>query len=499
MAIYHFSAKPFSRGSGQSTVAASAYRSCDRMVDERTGRVHDYRFKRGHAGGGVILPGGGTLSRSDLWNAVEANHTRGDAIVARELELALPNELTLAQNMVLVDEFSLFVSNLYRVGVQFDIHSKADSNDNSDESARDYSPHDPRNIHAHLMQTACHVDSQGELGNKCLELDPIHCSRAKILNQMQCLRPVWEDMCNSALVRAGHAIQIDHRTLEAQGIDRRPTFHLGPSASAIERNGISSRIRQREVARSAAEQAQAVAEAQAEAKSQLEVARLESALEEARAIELASRARTRPEVESELTRLLTEIARIDAFVLAAPSLARQAPTYIELAAARKNVLPAAKRASQARLNSVVLTEELSSLGWWRPLRRATLTKELEGNRRKTNELEDRALKVQECAKMKRTKEDIAHGVKMQTQRKGDLVTQCQSLEIELQAIQALEVFCKPAWEPGLGATKPRPQEGRAQTPQRDAGPPARIDRRNTQDIPECEPDRSSEYERPRGG
>ena len=43
---------------------------------------------------------------------------------------------------------------------------------------------------------------------------------------------------------------IDHRTLEAQGIERAPTTHLGPSVAAMERKGIStlrgSRNRRRE-------------------------------------------------------------------------------------------------------------------------------------------------------------------------------------------------------------------------------------------------------------
>jgi len=498
MAIFHMSARPFSRGSGQSVVAASAYRSCDRLVDQRTGQIHDYRAKRGHAGGGVILPGGGTLSSSDLWNAVEAKHKRWDAIVGRELELALPFELTLGQNRVLVDEFSLFVSNLYRVGVQFDIHTKADGNDDSDGSARFYPPHDPRNIHAHLMQTACHVDPQGELGNKCLELDPIHCSRAKILNQMQYLRAVWEQMCNLAMARAGYATRIDHRTLEAQGIERRPSFHLGPCASAIERAGKSSRIREREMARAAAEKAQVAAEAEAEAKAIQELESLERELEEARAIEQATRARTRIEVESELTPLLKELTQVNAFLLAAPNLTKKAPTAIQLAAARKDAAPAAKRASQARQISVVLANELSVLGWWRPFRHGTLTKELEDSRRRTIELDERATRVQARAKTKWTKEDISLWVKTQTRRKGELVAQCQSLELELQAIRALEVCRKPAWEPGPGVTNPDLQEGRAQTPQRDAGPPARMGGCDARDTHADEAS-VQQYERPRSG
>ncbi len=438
------------------------------------------------------------MSRSDLWNAVEAKHKRWDAIIARELELALPAELTLEQNWGLVEEFSVFVSNRYKVGVQFDIHAKYKVKDCSKEDARYYSPGDPRNIHAHLMQTACHLDSRGELGNKCLELDPIHCSRAKILNQMQYLRAVWAGMCNSALLRAGHATQIDHRTLQAQGIDRRPTFHLGPSACAIERTGRSSWIRAREVARAGAEKAQAAAEAAAEAKSRLEIESLEKALEDARAIELTSRGRNRQEVESELTPLLTELTRINAFLRSAPNLAMKAPTSIDLAAARNDAVTAAKLASLARRESEILTEELSSLGWWQAFRQGTRKKELEDSRRWATELDERASRVQECAKMRWAKEDIALGVKTQTERKGELVARCQSLANELQAIQVADGLRKPRGVLELGVTKPDPQKGTAQTAHTSADPPEWLDGYNTQDIQADEVPRQ-EYDRPRCG
>ncbi|MCP4140320.1 MAG: MobA/MobL family protein, partial [Chloroflexi bacterium] len=47
MADYRFSAQAISRGKGQSSVASAAYRSASRMVDERTGEIHDYTRKSG--------------------------------------------------------------------------------------------------------------------------------------------------------------------------------------------------------------------------------------------------------------------------------------------------------------------------------------------------------------------------------------------------------------------------------------------------------------------
>jgi len=48
------------------------------------------------------------------------------------------------------------------------------------------------------------------------------------------VRLKWEEHANRALERAGHDARIDRRTLEAQGIDREPTIHIGPRAQHIE-------------------------------------------------------------------------------------------------------------------------------------------------------------------------------------------------------------------------------------------------------------------------
>ena len=47
MAIYHCSCKVISRSSGRSAVGASAYRSGEKLENERDGIVHDYTHKSG--------------------------------------------------------------------------------------------------------------------------------------------------------------------------------------------------------------------------------------------------------------------------------------------------------------------------------------------------------------------------------------------------------------------------------------------------------------------
>ena len=61
MAVYHFSARTVSRSAGRSSTAAAAYRAAERIVDGRTGEIHDYTRKGGVVASEVILPGGGTM------------------------------------------------------------------------------------------------------------------------------------------------------------------------------------------------------------------------------------------------------------------------------------------------------------------------------------------------------------------------------------------------------------------------------------------------------
>ena len=47
MAIYHLEAKVVSRGTGRSAVAASAYLSCSKILNDYDGEQHGYTRKKG--------------------------------------------------------------------------------------------------------------------------------------------------------------------------------------------------------------------------------------------------------------------------------------------------------------------------------------------------------------------------------------------------------------------------------------------------------------------
>lgn len=220
MAIYHLSVKPISRSAGRSATAAAAYRSGTEIVDERTGEIHDYTRKGGVVSTDIVLPDGApewAADRSKLWNSAELAERRKDACVAREYEVALPAELTEEERRRLAVDFAREMASREGCAVDVCIHEPGRGGDS-------------RNHHAHIMRTTRRIEADG-LGAK-LDTEKAGRDRKADLEQV---RARWAELCNERLHEAGHDTSVDHRTLEAQGIDRMPTTHLGPSATGYER------------------------------------------------------------------------------------------------------------------------------------------------------------------------------------------------------------------------------------------------------------------------
>lgn len=243
MAIYHLSAKPISRAQGRSATGAAAYRAGVEITDERTGLVHDYTRKGGVLHSELILPGGGTADRAEFWNGIEAHHKRGDAVLVREVEISLPTELTPEQRQALAVGYARELADRYGVAADVALHAPRTVTDRElEKNPGQYHETDPEtgrrhngNWHAHIMLSACHVQPDGTLGKKAVELDPIHCQRAKIENMADRERARWGELANAALERHGHEARIDHRSHAERGIEAEPSQHLGPAASGYER------------------------------------------------------------------------------------------------------------------------------------------------------------------------------------------------------------------------------------------------------------------------
>jgi hypothetical protein len=290
MASYHCQVKTVKRSAGRSATASVAYRTASRIACEREGRVHDYTRKAGVEAVLIVLPEDApewARDRERLWNAAEAAERRGNSVVAREWELALPHELDRAGRCELVEAFAGRLVERYGVAVDAAIHA----------------PHregDQRNWHAHVMATTRELGPEG-LGAKTRVLDVAKTGGPEIA----LMREAWAGLQNAALERAereraleaGSLDRVDHRSLEAQraaamgrgdalgaeALERAPEVKLGPAANAMERQAmreaeaegrdyepITERGAQVHAARTARER---LAELQREVRERLELAR----------------------------------------------------------------------------------------------------------------------------------------------------------------------------------------------------------------------------------
>jgi Ti-type conjugative transfer relaxase TraA len=255
-------AQVISRGTGRSVVSAAAYRHRTRMTDEQAGTTHRYE------GGAaelvheeLALPDGapawltaaiagtsvGTASEV-LWNAVEAFEKREDAQLARELIIALPEELSRAENIALVREF-----------VADHFTSKG--------MVADWVYHDKDgNPHVHLMTTLRpliedgfgpkKVPVEGEDGKPLRVVTPDRPS-GKIVYRlwagdreaMKAWKLAWAETANRHLALAGFDVRLDGRSYAEQGREGIAQRHLGPAKAAMVRSGREMFLAPAELAR----------------------------------------------------------------------------------------------------------------------------------------------------------------------------------------------------------------------------------------------------------
>jgi ATP-dependent exoDNAse (exonuclease V) alpha subunit len=228
MAIYHLSVKAISRSAGRSATAAAAYRAATRIQDERTGLVHDYSRKAGVLHREIVTPDDAPAwarDRAQLWNAAELAETRKNSTVAREIEVALPTEISPQHRRELACALAHEIAARHRCAVDVAIHAPARRSDE-------------RNHHAHLLMTTRRLNADG-LTEKTRELDDLK------TGEVTRWRERWATLLNERLAEHGHTERVDHRSLEAQGLDRDPTFHKGPAVTAIERRGEIARVTER--------------------------------------------------------------------------------------------------------------------------------------------------------------------------------------------------------------------------------------------------------------
>ena len=203
MAIYHLRATMISRSQGRSATAAAAYRVAERIEDRRTGLTFDYAARSGVDHTEILAPDHApdwVRDRSELWNRVEESETRKNSQVAREVRVALPDELTHAQRVALVRDYAQtqFVDR----GMVADIALHAPGREG-----------DERNHHAHILLTTREIDAEGSVPGGGFTTKNRDWNKVEVLEGW---REAWARDSNAALERAGLEDRVDHRTLVAQ-------------------------------------------------------------------------------------------------------------------------------------------------------------------------------------------------------------------------------------------------------------------------------------------
>jgi len=212
VAIYHLSAKVISRSAGRSATAAAAYRSGERIADERTGQAFDYTRRSGVEHREILRPADAPAwmgDRAQLWNAVEKIEARKDAQLAREIEVAIPRELDREARQALVREFvtTEFVARGMIADVAWHMGRASDGG---------------QHPHAHVLLTMRALTGEG-FGPKNRDWND--------RDLLEGWRERWAEHANRALERAGHEERIDHRSHKARGLEREPEPKLGSLAT----------------------------------------------------------------------------------------------------------------------------------------------------------------------------------------------------------------------------------------------------------------------------
>jgi len=207
MALFHSTTKIISRSDAGNAVAAAAYRSGSRMTCERTGQVFNYARKKEVTYRAILAPKRSpdwVFDRSKLANRIEATETRVNSQLWREVEVALPRELTPKQHIQLLNDYAQ--TQFAERGMVCDI------------CLHDKKTHKGGNPHAHILLTLRDINPDG-FGAKRRDWND-----KALVTQW---REAWATACNAALEQAGSTERIDHRSNKDRGIEAPATQHLG--------------------------------------------------------------------------------------------------------------------------------------------------------------------------------------------------------------------------------------------------------------------------------
>ena len=256
MAIFHLSVKIISRSSGRSAIAAAAYRAGEKLKnEEKGGKIHDFSRKKGVIYSEIQLPENAPnefKDRQTLWNKVQDVEKRADAQLAREVEVALPQELDRKNQIKLVHDYvqKQFVEK--GMIADWSIHDKGDGNPHAHimlttRSLKKDGSWAPKQKSTYLLdkngEKVPQIDEEtgkqkiGARGRKMWKRTTISYNDWNNRENVELWRNEWAKQVNSYLEPSK---KIDNRSYKRQRIAKIPTIHEGYVARKIEKRGGNS-------------------------------------------------------------------------------------------------------------------------------------------------------------------------------------------------------------------------------------------------------------------
>lgn len=163
-----------------------------------------------------------------------------NAQLAREIEIALPVELSARQNVSLVRDYCR--KHFVDAGMCADIciHDKNDGNPHA-HIMLTMRPFEQDRSWAAKSRKEYMLDENGErilLKSGAFKSRKVDATDWNDRGKAEEWRQAWAEMCNTALEQQGVSERIDHRSYERQSIEQIPTIHLGPKAFQMEKRWI---------------------------------------------------------------------------------------------------------------------------------------------------------------------------------------------------------------------------------------------------------------------
>ena len=225
-AIYHLNVRTGSRSKGQSARAAAAYIQREAEYSRERETTDELLYtESGH------MPAWAEADPTTYWDAADL-HERANGRLFQRVEVALPTALTTVEQRELAVGFARHLTDDEQLPYTLAIHAGAGTNPHChlliSERTNDGLERSPEQWFRRY--NAAEPEQGG--ARKTTALHP----KAWLAET----RAAWAEQTNQALAEAGSALRIDHRSLAAQGIERVPGVHLGPTVLAMEARGIET-------------------------------------------------------------------------------------------------------------------------------------------------------------------------------------------------------------------------------------------------------------------